>query len=55
MYITFSFAVLHFILSIYLTRYSLFLTCLVYCITQLGVVLFVRQKANEMLKNNLYK
>lgn len=55
MYITFSFAVLHFLLSFFLTRYSLFLTCLIYCVTQLGVVIFVYKKATETLKNNLYK
>ncbi len=53
MYITFSFAVIHFILSILLTRYSLYITCCIYCFTQLGVVLFVRKNAIEAIKKNL--
>ncbi len=53
MHITFSFAVIHFILSILLTRYSLYITCCIYCFTQLGVVLFVRKNAIEAIKKEL--
>ena len=53
MYITFSFAVIHLILSLCLTRYSIYYTCLAYCASQLGIVLFVRKTAILALEKNL--
>lgn len=53
MYTTFSFAIMHLMLSLLLTKYSLYFTCWTYCITQLGVVFFVRKKAIELLKRQL--
>lgn len=55
MHITFSFAALHLLLSLCFSQYSLIFTCLIYCTTQLGVVIFVYKKAIGTLKNNLYK
>lgn len=49
MYITFSFAVLHLIISLLLTQLSIYYTCIAYCITQLGVVFFVQKKAANLL------
>ena len=51
MYITFSFAIVHLVLSILLTRYSIHYTCLAYCISQSGIVFFVRKKALFLLKS----
>lgn len=51
MTITFSFAVIHLIISLLFTQYSLYCTCAAYCITQLGVVFFVRKKSNQLLED----
>jgi len=53
MYITFSFAMIHLIISLLLTRYSLYYTCAAYCATQLGVVVFVRKKSIQLLQQQL--
>lgn len=53
MTITFSFAMLHFFFSLLLTQYSIYYTCLTYCATQLGIVLFVRKSAIKTLESNL--
>ena len=53
MYITFSFAMFHLIISLLLTRYSLYYTCAAYCATQLGVVVFVRRKSIQLLQQQL--
>lgn len=53
MYITFGSSVLHLLLSLLVTRYSLYLTACLYVITQLLVVLLVRRKAMSLLQRNL--
>lgn len=53
MYITLSSAVLHLMLSLLFTRYSLLITCVLYCITQLIVVLLTRRKALQLIKIKL--
>lgn len=53
MYITFGSAVLHLILSLFLTRYSLYFTSLIYILTQSFVFFFIRKKALFVLKENL--
>ena len=54
MYVTFGSSIVHLLLSLWLTRYSLFWTCLVYSITQCCVLYFIRKQAIKVLKNNLY-
>jgi len=53
MYITFSFSILHLVLSLLFTKYSLYYTCLIYCITQLGVSLLIRRNAIKLLNKQL--
>lgn len=53
MYITFGSSVLHLILSVLLTRHSLYITAGIYGITQLLVVMFVRWKALRLIERNL--
>ena len=53
MYITFSFAITHLILSLLFTQFSLYYTCFAYCVTQLGVVLLVRRKSKKILQKEL--
>ena len=54
MYVTFGSSVIHLILSLCLTRYSLYLTCLVYSLTQAGVYYYIKKKAIKELNINLY-
>lgn len=54
MYITFSSSVLHLLLSLCLTRYSLYITASLYVFTQLLVVLAVRWQANKLIRLNLH-
>lgn len=49
MYITFVTSIIHLILSLVLTRYSLFLTCFVYVFIQSLVVFLVTRKALKLL------
>lgn len=53
MKITFITSIIHLILSFVLTRYSLYATAIVYTITQLLVIIFLRLKVTKILKNNL--
>lgn len=53
MYITFFSAILHLLLSLILTRFSLYYTCMIYCFTQLVVALLVRYEAKKSIKENL--
>lgn len=53
MKITFLFAILHLLISLFFTRFSVTYTCLAYVITQLGVVFFVRNKAIKAVEDNL--
>lgn len=53
MYITFGSSVLHLILSLFLTKYSLSLTASLYGLTQLLVVLLVRRKALRLIEMTL--
>ena len=53
MYVTFGSSVLHLLLSLILTRYSLFLTAALYALTQYIVVLFIKKKAKQILTQKL--
>lgn len=53
MYVTVSTAVIHLLLSLLLTRYSLFLTCTVYCVSQFLIVFFVRSQSMKALHYDL--
>lgn len=50
MYITFGTSILHLILSVLLTRYSLYYTCLIYSVSQIIIVLLVRYYANQLVR-----
>jgi O-antigen/teichoic acid export membrane protein len=54
MYVTFGSSIVHLLLSLCLTRYSLYWTCLIYSITQGGVYYYIKKKAIKELKQNLY-
>lgn len=49
MNITFSTSIIHLVLSLLLTRYSLYATAVVYTLTQLLVILFLRIKVSKLL------
>ena len=53
MYVTFFTAVFHLGLSIWLTRYSLFLTCTIYVITQIVITVLIYEKSRRVLRENL--
>lgn len=53
MYVTLSSAVLHLGLSLLFTRYSLYMTCVVYCLTQVMVVIVIKHLAMKELKSKL--
>lgn len=53
MYITFGSACIHLILSMVFTRVSLYLTCVVYIVSQLFVALTIRKLALQELHDNL--
>ena len=53
MYVTFSFAVIHLFISLLFTHYSLYCTCVTYCVTQLGVVVVIRRKSIRLLQQEL--
>ena len=53
MYVTFLSACLHLLLSLLLTRYSLFYTCISYVITQFIVVILIRHIALKLMRANL--
>lgn len=49
MHITFFSSMLHLILSLIFTRYSLYLTCCIYCFTQLLMVILIKNKVNKIM------
>lgn len=53
MYITFGSSVLHLTMSLILTPYSLYYTCILYCIIQALVFVLIRYYANKELYKNL--
>ncbi len=53
MYITVSMSVLHLLLSLCLTRYSLYITAVVYSVSQVLIVLLIRWQSLKVLKNQL--
>ncbi len=55
MKITFTTSILHFICSLLLTPYSLYLTCIIYITTQAIVLYLVSQKANQIIKQEIYE
>ena len=55
MYITFGTSILHVILSLLLTKYSLYLTAFVYVIVQFLILFFVVKESNKLLEKNLIR
>lgn len=55
MYITFTSSILHLILSILLTKYSLYLTALIYVISHAYILLTINHISNKAIKQNLYE
>lgn len=53
MYVTFFTSLLHLGLSLWLTRYSLYLTCIIYVITQLMVTIIIYYYSRKLLKENI--
>ena len=53
MSITLFFSIIHLALSLVFTRYSINYTCIVFCISQFGIVLFVRKQAVKAIKENM--
>jgi len=53
MMITFLSAILHLGLSLIFTRYSLFITCVIYTLSQLIVLVFVKKETNKIIKTEL--
>ena len=53
MYITLTSACLHLLLSLIFTKYSLYCTCTLYCITQFIVVALVSRKVRKLILNKL--
>lgn len=53
MYITFGSSIIHFMLSLWLTRYSLFFTCLIYVFSIMIVVFLVYKQSRRLLKENV--
>ena len=53
MMITFLSAILHLGLSLIFTRYSLFVTCVIYTLSQLIVLAFVKKETNKIIKTEL--
>ncbi len=53
MYITFGSSVIHFLLSFWLTRYSLYITCLIYVVSMLIVVTLVYLQSRKLLKEKI--
>ena len=52
MYITFGTSIIHLLLSLMVTKYSLSYTCFVYIFIQLTIVLLVRSRSINLLKSN---
>ena len=53
MIISFTCALLHLLLSLLLTRFSIYCTCAIACFTQICIVFFVRKNAIKTLEDNL--
>ncbi|MBR5824707.1 MAG: oligosaccharide flippase family protein [Paludibacteraceae bacterium] len=53
MYVTFFSSLLHLLLSLLFTRYSLYYTCFIYCLSQFLVFLIIKYYANRELNNKL--
>ena len=53
MFITFGSSIIHFLLSFWLTRYSLYCTCLIYVFSMMIVVFLVYKQSKKLLKENL--
>jgi O-antigen/teichoic acid export membrane protein len=53
MYVTLGAALVHLALSYFLTRYSLLVTCMIYCVTQYFVYLCIKKMALRELKLHL--
>ena len=53
MFITFGSSLVHLLLSLWLTRYSLYFTCLIYVISMIIVVTLVYIQSKKLLKQNL--
>lgn len=54
MYITFGSSILHLTLSLLLTKYSLYLTCVIYVVSMIFIVMLVYQQSRKLLKEKLF-
>ena len=52
MFVTFGTAIFHLLLSLWLTRYSLYYTCGIYCVSQILIVLLIRRIALKTMTTN---
>ncbi len=55
MYITFGTSIIHLVLSLLFTRYSLYLTCIIYIISQVIITLLVYIQSRKLLNSFLYE
>lgn len=53
MYITFGSSIIHLLLSIWLTRYNLYLTAIIYIVVQAGVVILISSESKRLLGKNI--
>ena len=51
---TFFTSVIHLLLSCFLTKYSLYITCCIYVLTQFVVFVLVKKNADKKIKDELY-
>ena len=52
MYVTLGSSIIHLILSLIFTRYSLYCTSLIYCVSQLLILVFIRKLSLSVLKEH---
>lgn len=55
MNITFTSSILHLILSLFLTKYSLYLTAVIYVISQTYILIAISKISNNTIRRNLYE
>lgn len=55
MYITFSTSVIHLLLSLWLTRYSIYLTCVIYILSQSLITYLIYNSSRRLIKFNIEK
>ncbi len=53
MYVTFFASIIHLLLSLWLTRYSLYYTCIIYVFTQIFITIIIYRISRKLLRDNL--